>query len=158
MNIHPLLGHPAFKAAVRRIAEACGAHGKLARGSAETEAQIEEYSRLGCEVLKLPSTDVRTYLDGLRARPGRDIWRLGCYISAMQHIDWTECALIERVPGRVGGQPVLRGTRLRPQDLLINRDEGIDWLSRNHGVAPETIRALFAFYDAHKAALVPHPS
>jgi uncharacterized protein (DUF433 family) len=44
---------------------------------------------------------------------------------------------------------VLRGTRLRPQDLLINRDEGIDWLSRNHGVAPETVRALFTFYDAH---------
>jgi uncharacterized protein (DUF433 family) len=78
--------------------------------------------------------------------------------GAMRHIDWTECALIETVPGRVDGQPVLRGTRLRPQDLLINRDEGIDWLSRNHGVAPETIRELFAFYDAHKAALVPHPS
>jgi hypothetical protein len=28
---------------VRRIAESCNAHGKLARGSAETEAQIEEY-------------------------------------------------------------------------------------------------------------------
>ena len=31
-------------------------------------------------------------------------------------------------------------------------------LVKNHGVAPETIRALFAFYDAHKAALVPHPA
>ncbi len=88
----------------------------------------------------------------------RDIQPLGCYIRAMQPIDWTDCALIETVPGRVGGQPVLRGTRLRPQDLLINRDEGIDWLSRNHGVAPETIRALFAFYAAHKAAFVAHPS
>jgi uncharacterized protein (DUF433 family) len=76
----------------------------------------------------------------------------------MKHIDWTECALIETVPGRVGGQPVLRGTRLRPQDLLINRAEGIDWLSRNHGVAPKIIRELFAFYDTHKAALAPHPA
>jgi uncharacterized protein (DUF433 family) len=58
----------------------------------------------------------------------------------------------------VGGQPVLRGTRLCPQDLLMNRAEGIDWLSRNHGVASETIRELFAFYDTHEAALVPHPS
>ena len=65
----------------------------------------------------------------------------------------------DRDCARQGGRPtVLRGTRLRPQDLLINRDEGIEWLSRNHGVAPETIRALFAFYDTHKAALVPHPS
>ncbi|PPQ30594.1 hypothetical protein CCS01_18975 [Rhodopila globiformis] len=40
MGQHPL-------AAVRRIAEACRAHGKLAGGAAETEAQVEEYRRLG---------------------------------------------------------------------------------------------------------------
>ena len=43
LGIHLDLEHPSFKAAVRRIAEACNTHGKLARGSAETEAQIEEY-------------------------------------------------------------------------------------------------------------------
>ena len=43
LGVHLQLEHPTFKAAVRRIAEACNAHGKLARGSAETEAQIEEY-------------------------------------------------------------------------------------------------------------------
>ena len=47
LGVHLQLEHPTFKAAVRRIAEACNAHGKLARGSAETEAQIEEYWRLG---------------------------------------------------------------------------------------------------------------
>jgi len=55
LGVHLQLEHPAFKAAVRRIAEACGAHGKLCRGSAETEAQIEEYWRLGCKVLNLPA-------------------------------------------------------------------------------------------------------
>ena len=88
-----------------------------------------------------------TRLSSLRA--SRDSPTVRCYTGVMKHIDWTACALIETVSGRVGGQPVLRGTRLRPQDLLINRDEGIDWLSRNHGVAPETVRALFTFYDAH---------
>ena len=61
---------------MRRIAEACGAHGKLCRGSAETEAQIEEYWQLGCQVLNLPGTDVSTYLDGLKARAGRAQARL----------------------------------------------------------------------------------
>jgi 2-keto-3-deoxy-L-rhamnonate aldolase RhmA len=70
------LEHPTFRAAVRRIAEACGAHGKLARGSAETEAQIEEYWRLGCKVLNLPGTDVSTYLDGLKTRSARAQARL----------------------------------------------------------------------------------
>jgi uncharacterized protein (DUF433 family) len=77
---------------------------------------------------------------------------------SMKHIDWTECELIETVPGKMAAQPVLRGTRLRPRDLLTNREEGIDWLARNHGVEPETIRQLFAFYDAHKSARALHPA
>ena len=76
LGVHLQLEHPTFKAAVRRIAQACKAHGKLARGSAETEAQIEEYWRLGCKVLNLPGTDVSTYLDGLKARAGRAHARL----------------------------------------------------------------------------------
>jgi hypothetical protein len=67
LGVHLQLEHPTFKAAVRRIAEACNAHGKLARGSAETE----EYWRLGCKVLNLPGNDVSTWLDGLKARAGR---------------------------------------------------------------------------------------
>jgi len=76
LGVHLQLEHPTFKAAVRRIAQACNAHGKLARGSAETEAQIEEYWRLGCKVLNLPGNDVSTYLDGLKARASRAHARL----------------------------------------------------------------------------------
>ena len=76
LGVHLDLEHSSFKAAVRRIAEACSKHGKLARGSAETEAQIEEYWRLGCKVLNLPGNDVSTYLDGLKARAGRAHARL----------------------------------------------------------------------------------
>jgi 2-keto-3-deoxy-L-rhamnonate aldolase RhmA len=80
-GVHLQLEHPTFRATVRQIAEACGAHGKLARGSAETEAPIAEYWRLGCKALNLPSTDVSTYLDGLKARASRAHARLksiGC--------------------------------------------------------------------------------
>src|SRR5215470_15146343 len=76
LGVHLDLEHPRFKSAVRRIAQACSQHGKLARGSAETEAQIEEYWRLGCKVLNLPGNDVSTYLDGLKARAGRAHARL----------------------------------------------------------------------------------
>src|SRR5258708_12600241 len=37
LGVHLQLEHPTFKAAVRRIAEACNAHGKLARGPADPE-------------------------------------------------------------------------------------------------------------------------
>ena len=76
LGVHLDLEHPKFKAAVRRIVDACNAHGKLARGSAETEAQIEEYWQLGCKVLNLPGSDVSTYLDGMKARAARAKARL----------------------------------------------------------------------------------
>src|ERR1700730_1063348 len=76
LGVHLQLEHPTFKAAVRRIAEACNTPCKLAGGSAETEAQIEEYWRLGCKVLTLPGNDVSTYLDGLKARATRANARL----------------------------------------------------------------------------------
>jgi 2-keto-3-deoxy-L-rhamnonate aldolase RhmA len=76
LGVHLDLEHPKFKAAVKRIAAACNAHGKLARGSAETEAQIEEYWQLGCRVLNLPGNDVSTYLDGMKARAARAHARL----------------------------------------------------------------------------------
>jgi uncharacterized protein (DUF433 family) len=76
----------------------------------------------------------------------------------MTRIDWTECTLIETVPGKMSGAPVLRGTRVRPEDLLVNRDEGIDWLVENFDIPPDVIRLLFAFHDQHQAARAPHPA
>jgi uncharacterized protein (DUF433 family) len=76
----------------------------------------------------------------------------------MEYIDWTECALIETVPGKMSGAPVLRGTRVRPQDLLVNRDEGIDWLVENFGIPADVIQQLFTFHDRHQAARASHPA
>ena len=76
LGVHLQLEHPTFKAAIKRIVDACKKHGKLARGSAETEAQIAEYWQLGCQVLNLPGNDTSTYLDGLKARADRAHTRL----------------------------------------------------------------------------------
>ena len=65
-------------------------------------------------------------------------------------IDWKQCAEIETVPGRMGGQPVIKGTRLRPQDLLTNREQGVDWLVEQHGgISRDQVQAVFDFYDRH---------
>jgi uncharacterized protein (DUF433 family) len=74
-------------------------------------------------------------------------------------MDWAECAVIETVPGKMGGQPVIKGTRLRPQDLLVNREQGIDWLIDNHGgVTRKQVQAVFDFHDRHKRTLVANPA
>jgi uncharacterized protein (DUF433 family) len=76
----------------------------------------------------------------------------------MTDIDWIECNLIETVPGKMSGAPVLRGTRVRPGDLLVNRNEGIDWLVENFDIPADDIRRLFAFHDQYQAARAPHPA
>ena len=39
-------------------------------------------------------------------------------------IDWTQCELIETVPGKVSGQPVVRGTRIMPDAIVGSYDLG----------------------------------
>jgi len=39
-------------------------------------------------------------------------------------VDWTQCELIERVPGKVSGRPVVRGTRIMPHGIVGSFDLG----------------------------------
>jgi uncharacterized protein (DUF433 family) len=32
-------------------------------------------------------------------------------------IDWTACELIEQIPGKVSGRPIVRGTRIMPDGI-----------------------------------------
>jgi uncharacterized protein (DUF433 family) len=48
-----------------------------------------------------------------------------------RQINWKECAAVVIVPGRVSGAPVIMGSRVRPDDLIVNRAEGEAWLAKN---------------------------
>jgi uncharacterized protein (DUF433 family) len=39
-------------------------------------------------------------------------------------VDWTACELIERVPGKVSGKPVVVGTRIMPDAIVGSFDLG----------------------------------
>ena len=39
-------------------------------------------------------------------------------------IDWTARELIEQVPGKVSGRPVVRGTRIMPDPIVNSYDLG----------------------------------
>ena len=45
-------------------------------------------------------------------------------------IDWTACELIEQIPGKVSGRPIVRGTRILPDAIVdsYNVGETIDEL------------------------------
>ncbi len=43
-------------------------------------------------------------------------------MNTNSEIDWLACELIEAVPGKVSGRPVVRGTRIMP-DPIVNSYE-----------------------------------
>ena len=39
-------------------------------------------------------------------------------------IYWTKCELIEQIPGKVSGKPIVRGTRILPDAIVNSYDMG----------------------------------
>jgi uncharacterized protein (DUF433 family) len=46
------------------------------------------------------------------------------HVATDSDIDWTGCELIERVPGKISGRPVVRGTRILPDAIVDRYDLG----------------------------------
>lgn len=39
-------------------------------------------------------------------------------------MDWIDCDLVERVTGKMGGRPVIKGTRIEPETVLTEEECG----------------------------------
>jgi uncharacterized protein (DUF433 family) len=63
-------------------------------------------------------------------------------------VDWMACELIEQVPGKVSGRPIVRGTRILP-DAILNSYELGDTVEEIHEGFPtlstDQIKRLIAF-------------
>ena len=64
-------------------------------------------------------------------------------------MDWTDCPLIEQIPDRMSGAPVVRGTRMRPQDIVSNVEMGAEWIADAHRMPIEDIRTVLDFWAEH---------
>lgn len=40
-------------------------------------------------------------------------------VDMVREVDWLACELIEQIPGKVSGRPIVRGTRILP-DAVVN--------------------------------------
>jgi uncharacterized protein (DUF433 family) len=49
----------------------------------------------------------------------------------------------------VSGAPVLRGTRLRPQDIVGNAEMGEEWIVDAFGIPVEDVRTVLDFWKEH---------
>ncbi len=64
-------------------------------------------------------------------------------------MNWTDCPIIEQIPGKLSGAPVVRGTRLRPQDIVGNAEMGVAWIVDAFGITAEDVRTVLNFHAAH---------
>jgi uncharacterized protein (DUF433 family) len=65
----------------------------------------------------------------------------------MATLDWSQCAAVESIPGKVSGAWVLRGTRTPVQVLFENLEAGmsIDEVIEQFPVTREQIYSLMGF-------------
>jgi uncharacterized protein (DUF433 family) len=62
-------------------------------------------------------------------------------------MDWSQCELVEVVPGRVSGLPVIRGSRVPADQVLENHDAGesVEDIAYNFDLKPDDVRAVLAY-------------
>jgi uncharacterized protein (DUF433 family) len=68
-------------------------------------------------------------------------------------MDWLECKDIEAIPGKMGGRPVIKGTRIGPATIVQDFDLGapVEEIHENCSTVPlSTIRGVFAFARKHQ--------
>ena len=84
----------------------------------------------------------------------------------MATIDWSQCPLVEIIPGKVSGAPLLKNTRLPVEAITGNydafRDEGLspdaaieETLDCYPEAGLETIRAILAYRSEHQLQAQP---
>ena len=68
-------------------------------------------------------------------------------------IDWTGCELVERVLGKVGGQPIVKDTRILADVIVEESASGsrIEEIHENYPkLSEDSIRKLIAFAHSRK--------
>jgi uncharacterized protein (DUF433 family) len=70
-------------------------------------------------------------------------------------MDWNGCDLVERVPGKVSGQPVVKGTRVLADTIVEDFELGSspEEISENYDLSVPDVRKLIEYAYSHKPQL-----
>ena len=66
---------------------------------------------------------------------------------------WLDCKVIEQIPGKVSGAPVIKGSRVRPEDLLNNLDLSEEEIAASFNLRREDVHEVLDFFYRHEAEL-----
>jgi uncharacterized protein (DUF433 family) len=78
--------------------------------------------------------------------------------SSDSYIDWAGCELVERVPGKVSGRPVVRGTRILADTIVQDAELGspLQEIQENYpDLSLTAIQQLVSFARTHRVQRVP---
>jgi uncharacterized protein (DUF433 family) len=73
--------------------------------------------------------------------------------NADDYIDWTDCELVEQVPGKVSGRPIVRGTRILADTIVQDAELGssLEEIHENYPDLPiADIQRLISFAHTHR--------
>jgi uncharacterized protein (DUF433 family) len=77
------------------------------------------------------------------------------HIQALKTVlDWSDCPLVEVVPGKVSGVPIVRGSRVPADQVVENYDSGEspEDIAYNFDLNPEDIRVVLAYAASRRTA------
>jgi uncharacterized protein (DUF433 family) len=78
--------------------------------------------------------------------------------KADSDINWTGCELVERIPGKVSGRPLVRGTRILADTIVQDAELGspLEEIHENYPDLPlSAIRRLVSFAQSRSGQRVP---
>ena len=71
-------------------------------------------------------------------------------------MDWSDCPLVEVDPLKLGGVPILKGTRMQADSIVENYESGspIEEIADNFEIPEEAIRLVLEYAQAKQKAAV----
>jgi uncharacterized protein (DUF433 family) len=72
--------------------------------------------------------------------------------SLDSYIDWAGCELVERIPGKVSGRPIVRGTRILADTIVQDAELGspLAEIQENYpDLSLSTVEQLISFARSH---------
>jgi len=72
-------------------------------------------------------------------------------------MDWSDCEIVEVIPGKVSGLPLLRCSRV-PVDQVVGSyeaGESVEEIAYNYDLNPEDIRAVLSYKRSQQPAFRP---
>jgi uncharacterized protein (DUF433 family) len=78
--------------------------------------------------------------------------------SLDSYFDWAVCELVERIPGKVSGRPIVRGTRILADTIVQDAELGspLQEIQENYpDLSLTAIQQLVSFARTHRVQRVP---